>query len=127
MVIRRKNSGLCYLHDPVVLEHYLIAIATGCDRSSTYNVGKYYENYLLAENKMVDFLLKDAGGSSEDTLRELCNLDEDDTPTINIPSKQRYPEFYERICQDVLEMVAQKPALISSFRVSKDFLSADAE
>jgi hypothetical protein len=65
MVIRKQNSGLCYLHAPVVLEHYLIAIANGCQRSSTYNIGKYYENYLLTENKMVDFLLKEVGGSSE--------------------------------------------------------------
>lgn len=127
MVIRKQNSGLCYLHAPIVLEHYLIAIATGCQCSSTYNIGKYYENYLLTENKMVDFLLKEVGGSSEKTLRELCNLKDTDTETINIPSKKRFSKSHDEICKYVLDTVAEKPALISSFKVYKDFLSPDAE
>ena len=73
MVIRKQKSGLCYLHAPVILEHYLIAIATGGKNSSTYDIGKYVA-YVLSGEHLVSFILEDKGSSSRDTLNGLCGL-----------------------------------------------------
>ena len=123
MVIRKQKSGLCYLHAPVVLEHYLIAIATNGRSSSTYNIGKY-EAHVLTGNHLKDFLLRDEGGSSQNTLFELCELDDADTILINIPSPT-IAEAYSVVCEEILARVAQSPALVSSFVVHSDFLHSD--
>ena len=123
MVIRKQKSGLCYLHAPVVLEHYLFAIATGGAHSSTYDIGKY-EAHVLSGDHLVDFLLKDVGGSSQNTLNEICGLREADTKHFHIPDKED-DSFYMTVCDMILDRVAQSPALVSTFRVYPDFRRTD--
>ena len=124
MVIRKQTSGLCYLHAPVVMEHYLIAIATAGENSSTYDIGKY-EAHVLTGDCLVNFLLKDEGGSSQNTLKELCGLTEVDTKHFHIPDKED-DLIYSNTCQIIFERVAQSPALISTFRVYPEFHQTDA-
>jgi hypothetical protein len=120
MVIRKQKSGLCYLHAPVVLEHYLIAIATGGKNSSTYDIGKY-EAHVLSGEHLVNFIFEDKGGSSRDTLNELCGLTKvDDVKCYTIPDKED-GSLYSVTCQLILERVSLSPALISVFRVYPDF------
>jgi hypothetical protein len=120
MVIRKQKSGLCYLHAPVVLEHYLIAIATGGKNSCTYDIGKY-EAHVLSGEHLVNFILEDKGGSSRDTLNELCGLTKvDDVKCYTIPDKED-GSLYSVTCQLILERVSLSPALISVFRVYPDF------
>ena len=114
MVIRKQKSGLCYLHAPVVLEHYLIAIATEGKNSSTYDIGKY-------KAFVSNFILEDTGGSSRDTLNELCGLTKvGDVKCYTIPDKED-GHLYSATCQLILERVALSPALISLFHVYPDF------
>ena len=125
MVIRKQKSGLCYLHAPVVLEHYLIAIATGGKNSSTYDIGKY-EAYVLSGAPLLKFILEDVGGSSRDALNELCGLTKiGDVKCYTIPDKED-KSLYSATCQLILEQVAQSPALISIFRVYLDFGQTNA-
>jgi hypothetical protein len=125
MVIRKQKSGLCYLHAPVVLEHYLIAIVTGGENSSTYDIGKY-EAYMLSGEHLLNFILADKGGSSQDTLNELCGLtDDSDVKCYTIPAKEDRL-LYSVTCEIILECVALSPALISLFRVYPDFGQTNA-
>ena len=121
MVIRKQNSGLCYLHAPVVYEHYLIAIATDCSNCGIINIGKY-EDYLLTGDDLTNFLLQDKGGNSLETLDKICNLTEDDRDSIRIPDKNKHANYYAQVCEEILQNVSLKPALVSTFKVYDDFL-----
>ena len=119
-IIRKKRSGLCYLHAPVVLEHYLNAIATGGKDSSTYDIGKYGA-YVLSGEQILNLILEDKGGNSRDTLDELCGLTKvHDLNCYTIPDKED-GSLYSVTCQLILERVALSPALISLFHVYPDF------
>lgn len=124
LVIRKQNSGNCYLHAPVVLEHYLIAIATNCESrsmtTSTIDIGRY-ENFLLSGNKLINFLLNDEGGNSLTTLKNICNLKSSDTLKITIPDKDTAPTSYSETCEILLKRVAYQPALVSAFQVFNEF------
>lgn len=125
LVIRKQqNSGLCYLHGPVVLEHYLVSIASGCKINTSINVGKCGD-FLLRGNKLEDFLFRDEGGSSEDTLSDICNVRSYDTDHIFIPDIVTFPDSYIEMCNAVLNYVADQPALVSKFNVHKDFQFSD--
>ena len=119
MVIRKQNSGLCYLHAPVVYEHYLIAIATDCSNCGIINIGKY-EDYLLTGDDLTNFLFQDKGGNSLETLDKICNLTDDDRVSFRIPDKKRYASHYAEVCEEILQNVSLKSALVSTFKVYDD-------
>lgn len=122
LVIRKQNSGLCYLHAPVVLEHYLIAISTDCENASMIDIG-FYEANLLEGDQLKDFLLKDEGGGSVVTLRNICGLRLEDIDRKHIPHPTD-PAFVV-VCEGILEKVANTPALVSNFTVYEEFSIAD--
>ena len=123
MVIRKQNSGLCYLHAPVVYEHYLIAIATDCSNCGIINIGKYVASVMSGDN-LTNFLFQDKGGNSVETLDTICSLTEDDKEIVRIPDKGKYPLFYKEVCEEILLNISLKPALVSSFKVYSDFLNS---
>ena len=96
MVIRKQISGLCYLHSVVLMEHFLFAISTKGEASSTYDIGKYEAN-ALSGDKLVDFLLKGEGGNSLMSLYELCCLKEADTVPVTIPRPNLFPLGYNEV------------------------------
>ena len=125
LIIRKQqNSGPCYLHGPVVLEHYLVSIASGCKITSSIDVGKC-NNFLLRGDKLANFLVNDEGGDSEDTLLNICNLSHCDKKNFSIPDVIDLPDVYIGICNRVLNYVADQPALVSQFKVHKDFQSSN--
>ena len=52
MVVRKQNFGLCFLYAVVVMESYLIAIATECDerKIGTIDIGRYEAETLAGES-----------------------------------------------------------------------------
>ena len=122
MVVRKQHSGLCYLHAPIVLEHYLIAIATSGLKTSMIDIGIYEAN-LLEGHKLEQFILTDDGGDSQEVLFNICDLKLDDVDRVSIP-KPSNPAFLST-CDYVLEKVSTMPALVSSFRVYADFTVAE--
>ena len=105
MVILKQNSGLSYLHAPVVYEHYLVVIATACACSGIINIGKYADS-LLRGYDLKNFLLQDMGGDSLETLHKICNLTEDDCDSISIPNKDKYPIHYAEVCEIILQKIS---------------------
>ena len=123
LVLRTQNSGLCYLHAPVVLEHYLIAISTNCGVYSSIDIG-LYESDLLSGESLVEFLVKNRGGNSQKTLKDICKLQEHQTKRYAIPDKDELPEAYAQTCEKVFMRVSNEPALVSVFTVFPDFKDA---
>ena len=119
LVIRKQNSGLCYLHAPIVLEHYLIAISSVCTNASMIDIGLYEAN-LLDGNNLENFLLKDEGGGSKKTLQDICRLKVDELHNVCLPSPDS--SIYVSSCDEILHKVADAPALVSCFTVYDEFL-----
>ena len=121
LIIRKQQiSGLCYLHGSEVVEHYLVSIASECKINSSIDVGKC-GYFLLRGDKLANFLVNDEGGSSEDTLLNICNMERFDTKYFCIPDIVELPDVYIGICNLVLNYVADQPALVSTFKVHEDF------
>ena len=120
MIIRQQNSGLCYLHAPVVIEHYMISIVTKCENVSMINIG-LMEKDLLSGHDIEKFILEDRGGSSQAVLSQLCDLGAADTTTFAIP---RFgTQLYQPTCLEILGNLLNRPALVSNFHVTDAFLS----
>ena len=119
-VVRRQTFGLCFLHAAVVLESYLIAVGTACEKPLTIDVG-LYEAQVLLGNTLEEFLLNKEGGDSLYTLSQLCSLKQSDIITYTIPDPQEDHESYDRQCALIMNRVLDKPLLISSFRVHNCF------
>lgn len=67
---------------------------------------------------MLDFLLKNEGGNSQKTFKDLCNLNDCDTVRYMIPDMVSVPDAYSQICETLLNRVAEQPVLVSLFKVS---------
>ena len=119
-VVRKQTFGLCSLHAAVVLESYLIAVGTGCEKPLTIDVGRYRAQVSLG-NTLEEFLLNKEGGDSLYTLSLLCTLKRNDIITYTIPDPQEDRESYDRQCAIIMNRVLDKPLLISSFRVHNYF------
>ena len=49
---------------------------------------------------------------------------EDDRDSIRIPDKNKYASHYAQVCEEILQNVSLKPALVSTFKVYDDFLES---
>lgn len=110
LVQRYQSSGLCYLHAPVTLQHYLVAMGTETPEVPVPMVD--LTNWLRMENAktLYDHIFHDGGGSSLKSLKRLL------TPE----SKIRFFEFHsKRVDQAFLEEWG--PMLVSNFMVRPEF------
>ena len=123
LILRKQNSGLCHLHAPIVLEHYLIAISTHCEVCSSIDIG-LYESDLLSGESLVELLVKNKSGNSQKTLKDICKLQEHQTKRYAMPDKDELPAAYAEICEKVFMRVRNEPALVSGFTVFPDFNDA---
>lgn len=121
LVIRKQNSGYCYLHAPVVLEHYLVIIATQGKALDMINIGKY-EAQFLDGDKIQEFIMNPLGGNARTFLQDLCTLYNKDLIMTTLPDPIDSPEIFKRVCEDILIKVADKPFLVSGFEIHSNFL-----
>lgn len=120
LIIRRQNSGNCFMHGPIVWEHYMMAIFSNGKNSSSFDLGKCVGEKFTGNN-LEHFLLNEIGGYSKKFLSEICNINNNDFDTFHIPNKFKYPDFYNEICEELLLKILVRPALISLFTVYEDF------
>ena len=78
----------------------------------------------MTGDDLSNFLLQDKGGNSLETLDKICNLTEDDRDSSRIPDKNKYASHYAQVCEEILQKVCLKPALVSAFKVYNDFLGS---
>jgi hypothetical protein len=118
LVLRRQHSGLCFMHAPVTLQHYLVCISQGrkSDVGMT-NIALYIKRYWKGK-RLADYLVRDSGSDSysffEEINHEVPNLSEN---LERVHLNQVSSSFWDRI----LSEVAVKPILVSNFRVNKTF------
>lgn len=119
-VLRRQTSGLCYMHAPVVLQHYLVSIHRGTSgERKMIDVAKYI-HLNWKGSALLKYLKEDSGGSSMSFLEEInYHVRGFDTANYTIPPTES--RLFESTCTELMERLAFKPALVSNFRVDHQF------
>jgi hypothetical protein len=123
LVIRKQSWGNCYLHAPIVLEHYLIAIATAGNSAEMVDIGKY-ECSVLDGEQLQDLILRPKGGNSVAVLTDLCGLRGKRDLKQFLISDPDDSEF-ERDCEKILKYVADKPLIVCNFDIYSSFRQKD--
>jgi hypothetical protein len=115
MVIRRQqNSGLCYMHAPVVLQHYLLSINNIRSEIELIDIPRYLASQKELLYKYLKFALS---GSSENFLREIYAGD----PSFKTNTYTLNPSDYHEILKHFLWRLQHQPALVSRFQVDQNF------
>ena len=85
------------------------------------NIGIYEAN-LLDGSGLESFLSKDEGGVSKRMLQDICGLELEhlDTFYMHPPNNS----LYDAVCDEIIGLVANAPALVSNFTVYKEFFIA---
>ena len=125
LLIRRQTFGLCYMHAPVTLQHYLVTMATNGEKSKMMDIGRYEADRLYGESLRI-FLTDVIKGNSKKILEKICQLndiDDIDSYEAPDPSKKRF----ESRMQELIEFVNKgQPALVSNFRIYEDIFENKA-
>lgn len=124
MVIRRQLLKFCFMHGPVVLLHYLIAINSKGANLEMVDLSKY-EKDLLSGPALVAFLdnVGGKGGNSIDFFRNIaknCKYDVFDSYMLTDPAK----ESFNVMCEEILALVANYPALVTGFMIDEAFYAS---
>lgn len=115
-VLRRQQSGLCYMHAPVVLQHYLVAMQHPTSVTGMIDVANYINQCWTGE-QLQNFLLHNSGGDSRQFLREITqqpSLELDMIMLRSIPQD----------CWHIVQQLNHMPALVSAFVVEERFLKS---
>jgi hypothetical protein len=109
---RFQLSGLCFMHAPIDLHHYLVAMHSN-DRIPMLDMGFYLKRHMPAES-LEDRIWRGLGGDSEAFLRQIL-------------LKQPAPSLLTRCGSDEMESYLKSfgPALISRFSVEEAFDSEE--
>ena len=105
---RHQLSGLCYIHGPVVLQHYLVWLSQDLDTNPgmidmTNMVRKSFDAERLGEH-----ILNDKGGSSRHMLGHIL-----------LPESVVISKDIDNVTHELLENLG--PALVSEFQVHSTF------
>lgn len=126
-VLRCQLSGLCFFHACVVLQHYLVSINESNDSTNVgmLDIGKY-EGSILKGKALENYLTIPHGGETISHLKKLCDLtaadlNRVDLPTINEKSTSIEISARNIICDRIMDLLEEQPALVSSFVVMDDF------
>lgn len=109
-VERVQLSGLCYMHAPVVLQHYLVAMNTS-ELVPMLDMADYLKKHMPAD-ALQKRIWNDEGGNSVSFLKGILESD---------------PELLHCLGRQNLEPCIKEfgPALLSSFDVEHDFVSEE--
>ncbi|KAI9333276.1 hypothetical protein BDR26DRAFT_868493 [Obelidium mucronatum] len=113
LVERFQKSGLCYMHGPVVLQHYLVAMNND---SSTpmLNIAEFLKTRMDAKSLYLH-IWKNEGGDSLEFLKSIL-------ATKMHPSKIIHESNFDDVDLTLL-LKDHGPGLVSGFRVTDDFSS----
>lgn len=121
---QRSESGLCYMHAPVVLQHYLVSINNHRENRENdlamIDIAKYISTY-WKDDKLLDYLARGNGGSSLEFLREInyhVTPFKYDTYFVPDPNDR---ELFSLLCDSFEGFLREKPGLVSNFEVDHDF------
>ena len=110
LVERLQPSGLCYMHAPIVLQHYLVAM-TNIGKVPMLDMSIYLTSKLSAKS-LYWRIWDDEGGDSFDFLKHILSV---------FPKKDTRPSSNDETLAKNLHEFG--PALVSGFQATKDFAS----
>jgi len=117
---RVQLSGLCYMHAPVVLQAYLVAMQT--TTSKMLELADYIRKYRAAQ-ELEDHIFRDEGGSSRAFLAQIL------ANTSGLVGFDCTSMVDEDVGQAIIHRIIKNlkefgPALVSGFMVTENFLDA---
>lgn len=122
-VLRRQLSGLCYIHAPVVLQHYLCCINSKGKCGSMIDVAKFVRDHFDSE-ALRSYVFEKKGGCSMQILKTITNQPYLDMISCELRTSPLYVKCRKN-CERIAERLKTKPALVSGFRVDSDFQTSN--
>jgi hypothetical protein len=107
-VQRMQRSGLCYMHAPVVVQHYLVSMHTGADGGMINLASMIRDTW--SGKELTDYIFNDRGGNSHSLLKQIL-----------VPGSATMAS-HSSLFADHLHQFG--PALVSMFDVHDDFYNA---
>jgi hypothetical protein len=118
MVIRQQHSGLCFMHAPVALQHYLVSINSGTSDRKMIDIARFIDLFRMGDS-FLQIVKYDLGGDSAEFLEEIFVDDPSfETMQTSINCTARY---WAEQAQDLSDMLKVRPALVSHFWVDETF------
>lgn len=122
-VLRRQEPrGLCFMHAPVVLQHYLVSIGSGI-AAEMLDVVQYINTHWTG--KVLLNYLSSLGGNSVHFLQAIYNEDIV-TSSYSITDRHDDEETHVAMCRSVMNKLQSKPALASQFNVFSKFFESSS-
>eukprot|EP01041_Mallomonas_annulata_P000825 gene825-1605_t len=106
-----------------LVKNQLVTVFRRCENCLIINIGLYEADNLEGE-ELKKFLIGDNGGDSKYTLKIICNKRANDLKPIVIPNI--HDSSHNSICDELIELLAQSPALVSMLCVYDDFHTSTA-
>eukprot|EP01060_Flectonema_neradi_P039788 TRINITY_DN8900_c0_g1_i2.p1 TRINITY_DN8900_c0_g1~~TRINITY_DN8900_c0_g1_i2.p1 ORF type:complete len:255 (+),score=40.04 TRINITY_DN8900_c0_g1_i2:67-831(+) len=118
-VVRVQNSGLCYMHAPAVLQHYVITKNSGGTHHEMLNIAKYIK-YHFTTDQLYDHIVRNMGSNSVAFLQHIMGLDDGDIKSYTLPEVAE--SSFKPTAQDIFNAVKEHGVgLVSSFKVDEAF------
>ncbi len=111
LVQRVQKSRLCYIHAPLVLQHYLVSRKTSSKQVGMINIAHYIHDH-FDTGKLEKRIFYNEGG---DSAYQVDN--------ILIPDPEISPIARKNYTMDTMKVYG--PCLVSKFKVFKDFQQGD--
>jgi hypothetical protein len=105
-VERRQKSALCYVHAPVVLQHYVVAMQRK-DAVPMINVAEFLRRHMEGKD-LTERVLDNQGGDAKEFLVRILTRDSSTIESSIADARHMLETF--------------GPGLVSAFRVDKEFL-----
>ena len=106
---RHQLSGLCYIHGPVVLQHYLVWLSQDLDTNPGMIDMSNMVRKTFDADRLEEHIFKDKGGSSRHMLGHIL-----------LPEFVVISHTIDNVTHELLEYL--EPALVSEFQVHYNFL-----
>eukprot|EP01031_Cornospumella_fuschlensis_P028788 gene28788-34753_t len=120
LLLRQRSGGLCFMHAPVVLQHYMVSI--GCGKAADIlDIIRYIDEHW--KGRVMLNYLRGKGESSLDFLRAIFKECVQMTSYL-ITDRNYDAEYHVWVCERVMEILHTRPALVSQFSVYRKFHDA---
>jgi hypothetical protein len=123
LVIRCQRTGLCFMHAPVTLQHYLVCICKG-KKSDTgiIDIASYINKYWKSD-KLADYLFRNRGGDSYRFFLEINHH----VPDLRMKlDRFHMPNVDQKFWESMMVELQSRPVLLSNFTVRDSFQSSVA-
>ena len=118
LVVRVQNSGLCYMHAPAALQHYVVTMNSGGTHHEMLNVAKFMKQYFTAR-QLFKHIVHCEGGHSVGFMQQIMQLDDEDIESFYIPKHDGLLTATAAGIHDALQEYGV--GLVSGFNVDATF------